>query len=438
MDTFSLVVGTIIGTGVFLKAGVMSQVLGQASWVLMAWVLAGILSSTGALAYAELGMLFPRAGGEYVYMREAYGDLAGFLWGWQRVLISAPGSIAAYGVGAATFAAPLLGLSLPGIKILAVAFILLFTVINCFEVTVGGRVQSVMTALKIFLILFIGFGIFAFSSTGSFAHLHAVGDQAFSFSAFGAAMLAALWAYDGWNNMPLVAGEVKNPSRNIPLALMMGVGTVLVVYLFVNSAYFYALPFSEALMANSKFHPEALPIATKASETFLGPAGYLILAIGFVFSAVGALNGSILSNSRVPFAMARDGLFFRSIGILHPKSATPIFSLWLQAVMSIGLALSGTFDQLTDYVVFASWIFYALCTGALFIFRRKHPQAERSYKAFGYPYLPIVFIIATGALLLNTLVTSPKESCIGLGIILAGVPAYGLLKKNKAAITQIE
>lgn len=439
LDTFSLVVGTIIGTGVFLKAGVMSQLLGQASWVLIAWVVAGILSSTGALAYAELGILFPKAGGEYVFMREAYGNLAGFLWGWQRFWVSAPGSIAAYSVGAATFAAPLMDLSyLGGTKGLAIIFILIFTVINCFEVTVGGRVNSFMTSLKIFLILFIGIGIFAFSATGSVSHIQEVGDKAFSISAFGAAMLAALWAYDGWNNMPMVAGEIKNPSRNIPLALMLGVGTILVIYLFANTAYFYALPFSEVLTANSKFHPEALPIATKASETFLGPAGYLILAFAFVFSAVGALNGSILTNSRVPYAMARDGLFFQAIGVLHPKSETPVLSLIIQAALSIALALSGTFDQLTDYVVFASWIFYALCTGSLFIFRRKYPEAERTYKAFGYPFLPAFFILLTIALLINTLITSPKESLLGLAIILAGVPAYWLMKKSKQNTSQLE
>lgn len=234
----------------------------------------------------------------------------------------------------------------------------------------------------------------------------------------------------------MVAGEIKNPSRNIPLALILGVGTILVIYLFANTAYFYALPFSEALTANSKFHPDALPIATKASETFLGSSGFLILAFAFMFSAVGALNGSILTNSRVPFAMARDGLFFQAIGVLHPRSKTPILSLFVQAALSIALALSGTFDQLTDYVVFASWIFYALCTGSLFIFRRKYPDIARPYKAFGYPYLPIIFIVVTVVLLANTLITSPRESLLGLAIILAGVPAYWLMMKSKGPSVQ--
>lgn len=435
--TFSLVVGTIIGTGIFLKAGVMSQLLGQSSWVLIAWVVAGLLSSTGALAYAELGMLFPKAGGEYVYMREAYGDLAGFLWGWQRFWVSSPGSIAAYAVGAATFTAPLVDLSVfGGTSGLAIIFILIFTMINCFEVTFGGRVQSFMTFFKIFLILFIAIGIFGFSTTGSMSHLQETSGQAFNISAFGAAMLAALWAFDGWNNMPMVAGEIKNPSRNIPLALGLGVGTILVIYLLANFAYFYALPFSEALTANSKFNPQALPIATKASYTFLGPAGYSILAFAFMFSAVGAMNGSILSSSRVPFAMARDGLFFQAVGLLHPKTKTPIVSLIVQAILSIVLALSGTFDQLTDYVVFASWIFYALCTGSLFIFRRKHPHAERPYKALGYPVLPAIFIIMTCLLLINTLITSPRESLTGLAIIAAGVPAFWYMKRTQRKAKQ--
>jgi basic amino acid/polyamine antiporter, APA family len=395
--------------------------------------------STGALAYAELGILFPKAGGEYVYMREAYGDLAGFLWGWQRFWVSSPGSIAAYAVGAATFAAPLLDLGILGGKTgLAIVFILVFTFINCLQVSFGARVNAFMTFLKIFLILFIALGIFAFSKTGSFEHLNVISDKEFSVSAFGAAMLAALWAYDGWNNMPMIAGEVKNPSRNIPLALLLGVGTILVIYLVTNLAYFYALPFAQVLTANSKFNPDALPVATMASETFLGAAGYSLLAFAFMFSAMGAMNGSIMTNSRVPFAMARDGLFFKGLGVLHPKTETPIISLIVQAALSIILALSGTFDQLTDYVVFASWIFYALCTASLFVFRRKYPEAERTYKAFGYPILPLFFVATTIWLLINTLINSPIPSLIGLAIIAAGAPAYWYMKKSKQNTAQLE
>lgn len=437
IDASSVVVGAIIGTGVFLKTATMANLAGSPTWVLIAWVVAGLLSLTGALAYAELGSLMPEAGGEYVYLKEGYGDIWAFLYGWMRFWIGNPGSIAAYAVGSMTFLSGMMDLGPFGGKAgAACAMILIFSLLNCLSVVFGGKLNSFLTGLKVVMILGISIGILFFSRTGSFSHFSesAPGSMGFpGWSAFGSTMLAALWAYDGWNNLPMVAGEIKNPQRNIPMSLGLGMLGILVIYGLVNVAYFYGLPFAEVLSANTSANPDALPVGTKAAITFLGDSGLTILSLAFVFSATGAMNSSILSGARVPYAMARDGLFFKKIGEVNSKSQVPITSILVQAVVAMGLALSGTFDQLTDYVVFASWIFYAMVTGVVFVLRKKRPDAPRAYKTLGYPVLPIIFIVLGVLLLINTVYTMPKESSIGLGIILAGIPCFLYFKGKKAA-----
>ena len=432
-EAFALVVGTVIGTGVFLKAAVMSQTTGSPYWVLAAWAAAGVLSFLGALCYAELGSLYPKAGGEYVFLREAYGDFAGFLFGWMRFWIATPGSIAAYGVGVATFLSAIVEYGSPaGKNFIALSCIIVFSGINCFTVLVGGRMQALLTAFKITIILALTGAIFFGGTGGSFEHLTPAGASDFrGWSAFGTAMLAALWAYDGWCNMPMAAGEIENPERNIPKALAIGMIAVFFIYAGANLSYFYALPFGEVLSAYSPAHTSSLPIATKAVQAVFGPTAVVVLTIAFVVSALGAMNGSILTGARIPFAMARDGLFFRRMGEIGKRSRSPVFAVVVQALIASVLALSGTFDQLTNYVVFASWIFYALATGALFIFRFRHPDMPRSFRVPGYPFLPGVFLIASILLLGNTLMTSPQESVIGLGFILSGVPVYFWFKRGK-------
>lgn len=436
IDATSIVVGSIIGTGVFLKTSTMSILVGNPGMVLIIWVVAGLLSLAGALAYAELGSMMPDAGGEYVYLKEGYGDLWAFLYGWMRFWIGSPGSIAAYAVGAATFMSGMLDLSMFGGKVsTAVIFIIVFSSINCLSVVLGGRLNAIMTGLKLVIIFGLTFAIFAFGKTGSWGHLSEVSPNIQGFagwSAFGSATLAALWAYDGWNNLPMVAGEIKNPQRNIPMSLVFGTLTILAIYLLTNVAYFYALPFVEVLSANSNDFPDALPVATKAAMTFMGTSGITILSAAFVFSALGAMNGSIMTGARVPYAMAKDGLFFKQLSIISEKSLVPVISVIVQGVVSIVLALSGTFDQLTDYVVFSSWIFYAMCTGVVFVLRKKRPNAERSYKTVGYPIVPAIFLILATLLLINTLITNPQGSGIGLAFILAGIPVYFVFRKLKA------
>ncbi len=437
VDAASIVVGSIIGTGVFLKTATMSSLVGSPWMVLVIWVVAGLLSLAGALAYAELGSLMPDAGGEYVYLKQGYGDLWAFLYGWMRFWIGSPGSIAAYAVGAMTFMSSAVDLSFIGGKVSAsIIVIIIFSLINCLSVAFGGRLQSIMTGLKLLMIIGLTMGIFLFAQGGSFAHFNETAPSFSGFagwSAFGSATLAALWAYDGWNNLPMVAGEIKNPQRNIPLSLGLGMLTILAIYCMANLGYFYALPFTEILTSNSDAYPDALPVATKAALTFMGTSGVTILSAAFVFSAIGAMNGSIMTGARVPYAMAKDGLFFKQLANVNETTLVPVVSIIIQGIVSILLALSGTFDQLTNYVVFSAWIFYAMVTGVVFVLRKRLPNAHRSYKTWGYPVVPVIFIVLAVLLLINTVVESPKESLIGLAFILAGVPVYYIFKKlNKA------
>ena len=437
-EALGLVIGTVIGTGVFLKAGIMSQGTGAPLWVLLAWIVSGVLSLVGALCYAELGGLFPKAGGEYVFLREAYGDLSAFLYGWMRFWIGSPGSIAAYAVGAATFLGGVIGLQSQTEKNLAaLSFIILFTVLNCFSVAFGGKIQTFITVLKIFMILGLTVAIFGAAGTGTWANLASGTDGSWrGWSIFGSAMLAALWAYDGWNNMPMAAGEIRDPGKNIPRALILGMLAVLGIYCLANLAYFYALPFGEVLSAYSKNNPTALPVATKAAGAAFGSTAVVILSVAFVFSALGAMNGSILTGARVPYAMARDNLFFSSLGKVNESTHSPVISVVVQGIISCGLALSGTFDQLTDYVVFAAWIFYALVTASIFVFRRRIPEASRPFRTPGYPIVPVIFILVSLLLLVNTVITDPKECAIGLAFILSGIPVYFWFKASKRTPSQ--
>jgi APA family basic amino acid/polyamine antiporter len=443
-DTAALVVGTVIGSGVFLKTAVMTQDVGTPMLVMAAWVAAGLLSLAGALTYAELGAMLPAAGGEYVYLKKSYGETAAFLFGWQRFIVAGSASIASLGAGFAIFLAAFLPLNAVWVhrelsllgqtidwqfgprQVVAVGAILFLSVLNCFAVALGGKVQSALTLLKIGGIAFVVLGIFLFSGSADWSHLRApAGTGAWTGgAAFGTAMLAALWAYDGWNNMPMAAGEVQNPGRNIPRALIGGMLVVMAIYCLANLAYFYALPLTDVVTSNSTRYRAALPVASKAATTFLGEYGGKLVAVAFVVSAFGALNGSILSNARVPYAMARDGLFFAKMAGLSERTHVPVWSLVVQAVWSSVLAVSGTFDQLTDSLLFASWIFYGLVTSSVFVLRRRMPQAPRPYRTLGYPVVPAIFVLVSAWLVVNTLIEKRVESVTGLVLILAGLPLF--------------
>ena len=449
--TISLVVGAVIGTGVFLKAAIMAQTVGSPSLVLWAWAIAGFLSMAGALTYAELGALLPHAGGEYVFLLEAYGEGPAFLFGWMRFVMGSAGSIASLAVGFATFLAAILPINhvwtehtyrafgqtlvwrFGTQQVLAVAVIVLLSALNCGRVVLGGQVQLWLTVLKVAGIAVIVGGILFFSKGGAIANLaRPLGVRPWTgFAAFGTAMLAALWAYEGWNQMPMCAGEVQNPSRNVPRGLIIGTALVVVIYCVANFSYFYALPFSEVLTSNSTTHPDALPVAARAAQLFLARYGATFVSLVFVLSTLGALNGTILSSARVPYAMARDRLFFASFGRVSGATHVPVFSIVLQGIWASLLAVSGTYDQLTDCVVFASWIFYALVTTSVFALRRKMPDVERPYKTLAYPVLPLVFVLVATWLVWNTIHTRPLESTVGLGLIAAGLPLYYYFRKSR-------
>ena len=446
--TIALVVGTVIGTGVFLKAAIMAQAVGTPLLVLAAWVVAGLMCLAGALTYAELGSLLPHSGGEYVYLREAYGKLPAFLGGWMIVAIAAGGGIASIAAGFSVFITALFPLDAVWVErtfhllgqtiqwqfgsrqIIAVGIILLVSAVNCAGVVLGARIQSVLTALKVLSIVAIAGGVFAFSKSAAISHFaRPANHESWSgFTLFSAAVLAALWAYDGWNQMPMVAAEVKQPERNLPRALIVGVLVLIFLYCLANFAYLYALPFEEVATANSTAFRQAPPVATKAAGTFLGPLGTQFVAVIFLVSALGALNGTILQHARVPYAMARDGLFFRSLADLSKNTRVPVIAIAAQAVWASLLAMSGTYDQLTDCVVFATWIFFALVASSLFVLRRKLPHAPRAFRVPAYPLIPLLFLLVSAWLVLNTLYTRPVESMVGLLLIASGFPLYFLFR----------
>ncbi len=460
----SIILGNVIGTGVFLKARVMTCNVGSPTWVIVAWIAAGILSLAGALTYAELSAMKPEAGGEYVFLRDAYGQIWSFLYGWMLIFVGKTGAQASvavvFAIGLNDFLNGKLkqtliqqdifgyAFELTSLQIIAVMMIIIFTTINCASVVLSGKIATVLTFVKIALIAFVGIGAFVWVSGGTFAHFsmtesggacEAVGEAvrygspSYTFiGGFGAAMLGALWGYDGWNNLTLVAGEIKNPGRNIPIALIGGTVLIIFLYVFVNVAYFYILdPTAIASVAKDS------SVAKEVVSKFFGgvqTAGIgiavALFTVGLMLSSIGTLHTSILTGARVPYAMAQDGLMFESMGRLSEATRVPVVALIVQGFWACLLALSGSFDTLTDYVVFGSWIFYALATSTVFVFRRKFPDAIRPYRAFGYPIVPILFLIVAGWLLISTIINSPTQSLIGIFLIALGLPVYYYLTRT--------
>ncbi|MBI2519186.1 MAG: amino acid permease [Bdellovibrio sp.] len=437
-DAMSLVIGTIVGTGIFLKTATMAQLLGSMNLIMLAWILSGILSYAGALTYAELSARVPKSGGEYAMLNHTYGTMFGFLFGWMRFLIGSPGSIAAYGVAIATFLTGLFSVEIipGGTKTMAVFIIILFSVINCFKISMGARLQTFLTVLKIVLILGLVIGIFLLGTPSPpNSQLEPTAAPGSLLSSFGLAMIAALWAFDGWNNLPMVGGEITSPKKNIPLALGIGMLVVIGLYLLVNWAYFHVLTLEQIQNANSSAHKDALPVATLAAQTFLGNWGVPALSLAFVISALGAMNGSILTCARVPFAMAQDGLFWKILGQTHNTTHVPVWSIIIQALIAIVLALSGTFDQLTNYVVVSSWIFYVLVAASIFMVRKRKQDRPEDFKVPGYPVVPMLFIFAGVFLIANSLYRGPFEGMIGAGIIVAGIPVYFFFKRQSIQLS---
>jgi len=451
----AIVVGGIIGTGVFLKARVMTCNVGSPGLVMLAWVSAGMLSLAGALTYAELAAMMPRAGGEYVFMREAYGRRLAVVYGWTQVSITYTASQAAKGIALAIFLNALLGgalsgtlfsatiagrtIPLGGVQIVALTAIAAIALINCAAVSVNGAISIVLTLLKAALIIGVGVGAFAFAkgdwtnfgTSGSAGVCAGVADAARGgFAGFGAAMLGALWAYDGWSNMTQIAGEVRHPQRNVPLGLIGGVMVVIALYLMVNAAYFYVLPAGDiANVAASS------SVATEVARRFLGATAVSFIAATMMTSTLGSLHTGVLAGARIPYAMSQDGLFFKRLGVATGRTHVPANAVIALAIWAGILVLSGSFDQLTDSVIFASYLFYGLVTASVFIFRRTQPDAERPYRTWGYPIVPAIFLAVTAWLLITTLITSPRQSLIGLVIVSLGFPLYLYFSRRESHLT---
>ena len=447
----SLVVGVIIGTGIFLKAASMAQAVGSPALVLAAWVAAGLVAMLGALCFAELGALLPHAGGEYVYLRRAYGEIPGFLFACNAFVLGGA-AVAAYGAAVAIFVSDIhrfeahwyqhtlhfLGVAWTlefGMRqLIAVGVIGVFTLINCLGVMLGGRVQTVLTVIKVAAILAVVLGVFAFGEAHDWSNLRSSpgSGSGAGLAGFGGAMFAALWAYSGWQFLPMAAGEVREPQRNVPRAIVGGALLVLALYLLINTAYLYALPFWQVASANSTAYPDAPSVATLAVHTFLGGRAAPIAALLFLISTIGSLNGVILSAARVPYAAARDGLFFAPFGRLSPRSRVPLTSLVLLGVWGALLALTGTFDQLTNMAVMSYATFWIPVSLAVIVLRRKLPNEPRPFRVPGYPLVPLVFALVMVWIVASALITAPKESIATLVLIALGLPLYPLFRRRRA------
>jgi basic amino acid/polyamine antiporter, APA family len=450
----AIVVGTMIGTGIFLKPAEMAREGRFVSVVFAAWIVGGVLSLFGALAFAELGAMIPEAGGEYAYLRRGFGPLWGFLFGWMHSIVGRPSSLSSIGAGLVRFlgflvpaiGAPLftLHIAVPGLthwiapydfvftwaQPLAVFWIVGMTGVNYLGVRLGGAVQVFLTAIKITSVaIVIGVAFFAPHAAAGTAP-DPIWPSALSggvFSAFLAALAAALWAYDGWEDLNLVGSEVENPSRNFPRALVGGVAVVALIYFLFSAACLKVLPF--AAVATSPH------IASDVVEHVAGRGAALWITIAMVISALGSMNSSVLSGARPTYAMARDGLFFKVADGVNPKYRTPGRALIFQCVLASLMALTGTFEELTSLFIFAGWIFYGLAVVALFRMRKTEPDLARPYRCWGYPWVPGLFVAGALALTVNIWLERPGRSSIGLLLILAGVPFYRYWRGRNKGIT---
>jgi basic amino acid/polyamine antiporter, APA family len=479
-DGTMLVAGSMIGSGVYITSASIARDTGAAGWLLAAWAVAGVMTVLGALSYAELAAMMPHAGGQYVYLREAYSPLWGFLYGWTSFTVIQTGTIAAVGVAFAKFLGvliPVLGtgddaifyhggsfqgidLPLPWLaqsircfeikqftvsygQLIGVATVFLLTFWNTLGVQQGKLLQNVFTVTKIGSLLFViaVAWLFAhnsatwqqnfadpwggvaetktFSETQKFAP--AAGHLTIALMVFGGALVGSLFSCDAWNNVTFTAGEVRNPQRNLPLSLILGTGSVIGLYLLANAGYLGSLTTNEIATADNN------RVATAMIEKWRPGLGVTAMAVAIMISTFGCNNGLILMGARLTYAMARDGLFFRSVGKLN-KNSVPAVGLWLQAIWASVLTFSGTYDDLLDYVIFAALLFYALTVAGLFVLRLKRPDAERPYRALGYPVLPALYVLLCSAVMVDLLIVKPKLTWPGLILVILGVPVYLLWK----------
>jgi APA family basic amino acid/polyamine antiporter len=428
-DGINVVIGNTIGSGIFIAPAVIAVTIAPQTggMHLLVWLVGGLLSLTGALSYAELGALMPRAGGHYVFLREGIGDLAGFLYGWTIMLVIASGSIAFVSITFVTYLSYFVSMSPWIIKLLAILTIVCLTWVNYIGVKMGSLVLNIFTSLKVVaLVVLIVAGLF-------FAALHTdyflpVVPQSTPLdigwaSTFLFALVSALFTYGGWQNIGFIAGELKNPQRNLPLSMFIGVTAVILIYMLVNFVYVNVLGVQH--MGASRL------VASDAMEGLWGAVGGSFVSLLIMVSSFGITNAIIMVSPRVYYAMAKDGLFFPQLAHVHPKYKTPHVALVFQAAWaSIIVIASDTFQQIMNYVVFMDWLFLALAVYCIYVLRRKYAEAPRSYKAWGYPVTPALFILLSLAVVVNTLVRAPLESGIGIIIVLSGVPIFLFMKRQ--------
>ncbi len=416
-DLIVIVVGTVIGSGIFIVPGAVLRQTGGPGPALIVWLIAGVLSLLGALTYGELGAMQPEAGGLYVYIRDAFGSLPAFLYGWTLFFVISSGSVATLAVAFTSYLQAIVPLGPVAQKAVAVAMIAAVAAVNVRGTSQSASVQGWSTAIKVVAILVMSV---ALTATGrGFSEGQPLWPQAFTgslLSGIGLAMLGTLWAYEGWQYVTFSAGETRDAQRVFPRGIVVGTVALIGVYLFANVGYIAALGPANAAASDS--------IAADAVGALFGPLAAKLIAATILVSMFSAANGLTLTAPRVYYAMARDRLFFRRVATLHPRFGTPTFAIVSSSAWAMLLALSGTFEQLLTYVVFTGWIFYALGALSIFGYRRRWPDAPRPFRVPGYPWTPLLFVASAAAIVLNTLATTPSRALLGLAIVSLGVPAY--------------
>jgi len=438
-DATMMMMGIVIGSGIYTTTGIIAESAPSAPLILAVWIFGGLLTLTGALTYAELGAAMPDAGGHYVYIREAYGSLPAFLFGWMLFFVGMTGSIAALGVAFAEYVSfflpwfsthnylftvpvSLFGLSfeysISTGQLFAVVVILLLSTMNIFGVVLGAIVQNVFTVLKIgTMLVFIALGLTIGQGSPVDWSMNPLGlSPGNLIVGFGIAYIAVSWAFDGWNNINYVAGEIKDPGRNLTFALIAGTGSITVLYVLTNLVYIYALPVGEM--------QGVVRIAETTSTALFGGAAATIISAAVMVSVFGSLNGTIIVGPRVYYAMADDRLFFKKVAEVHPRWRTPAYSLVFQGVWAALLCLTGTFEQLITMVMFVIILFTILAVASVFTLRKTQPDMPRPYLTWGYPWVPALFIIFSTGILLATLFEKPVEAFAGIGLTVIGIPVY--------------
>ena len=424
ISAIAVLVGSTIGSGIFRVPSSVAADVGTLGAIALIWVLGAVVALFGALTLAELAAIFPRSGGIYVFLREAYGPVPAFLFGWTELLVIRPSALGAIAMIFAAYAGNLFGLPDNSERVLAAIAIVFLALTNVRSVVWGAMLNNAATAAKVLALAGIAFIAYLFGDISQGALSGPVSFEPLSWGGFGVALISVLWAYDGWADLTFIAGEVKDPERTMPRALLMGTALVVVLYLLVNLAYLWVLPINE--MAESTL------VASDAAKKIFGAVGASIISGAVMISAFGALNGSTITGPRILYAMANDGLFFKPIAYVHPNYRTPAAAILLCAALGVGYVMSSSFEQLADAFIIGIWPFYALAVGAVFVLRRQRPDLHRPYRTVGYPLVPIIFLLASILMLGNSVIEEPKRTLLNFGIILAGIPVYYIWTRMRA------